>query len=202
MTRDKKRVYAPYSNLDVDQLFNSTYNLEISMYELDDNTQFDIVLAKYNYILMLNPQHINTLYRVGNILYYQKNDYLGTVECYNKVLALDANNIEGHHLDIYFDMGKIYSEQREYDNSLICFEKALLLDDNGQKYHSDIFFEMAELYYFKKQHVTSLKYYNKVLELDSECQVAHNMIAKIRSERISPEAIKEQQEQNIKYKSI
>ncbi len=90
--------------------------------------RYDLAEKHIQAVLGLNPTHVDGLMARGKVLMAKK-DWVGVLETYEKVLALEPNNA-----DVFFNIGVVYYHQNDFHNALQYFEHAIELSDHLDSY--------------------------------------------------------------------
>ena len=61
------------------------------------------------------------------ICYSNQNNFKKAIECFQKTIELDPQNVEG-----YCNFGIFYSLQKDFDKAIKCFQKAIEIDPENE----------------------------------------------------------------------
>jgi tetratricopeptide (TPR) repeat protein len=104
-----------------------------------------------NMIEQINEDAITQEYQAA-IDKFNKQDYKGAIEEYLRILSTNKPTS-----DLYINLGSAYQADNNFDQAIIYYNKALLLDSNN----ADTNYYIGTSYYSKKNYSKALEYYKK-----------------------------------------
>lgn len=109
--------------------------------------RYDLATRTIKEILKINPNKVKPLMALASFSLVQ-NDLLKSLETYKKILELEPDNA-----DVYYNLGIIHYNQKDYDQAIEYFEHAIKLVD-----HVDSHLYLAYIYEKKNDIERALKY--------------------------------------------
>jgi len=122
---------------------------------LGDNER---AISIYNIILKNtnDPNYLNALRKKG-LAYIELKDYDKAIECYDKVIEIDYNDVTA-----WLNKGVSYSRQKKYDEAMVCYKTATDINPNDIKSWLNI----GHVNVLLLKDEEALSYFNKALEID------------------------------------
>lgn len=111
-------------------------------YAFEEFKDLDSAIRTMERSLQYNPDHLPSLFRLGE-LYYKNKDLLKSAEIYRKIVNRTPGTTDT--INALLELGKIYILMERYDEAVLVLKKALDLDPNPK---IDIFYELGKAYYY------------------------------------------------------
>ena len=113
----------------------------------EENEEYDKALVCYEKATEIAPYDIDLWINVGN-LYAAKNEYVSAIEFYEKAINIAPDHAirkkipliksykkvlekKPDDVDLWINMGYAYEYNKQYDEAINCYEKALQIDPNN-----------------------------------------------------------------------
>jgi len=113
---------------------------------------------------ILNMDDIQRIYKDA-MQYMIENKYLRAKKEFEKILSFGEQNV-----NIFFQYGVVLYHLREYDKSLIFYDKSLDLSEKNTFFQIKIYKAIAKVWDKKEENNKSILSYNKSLELLNSLQ--------------------------------
>ena len=122
-----------------------------------------IILIWYKIrIKIINNKSTKNLYQCA-IEYMNKKNYKKAKKEFQKLISLGEENE-----NILFQYGLTLYHLKEYDNSLVSYNKALDLSENNSLIRLRIYQSIAKIWDIKKEYNKSIIFYNKSIEVSNK----------------------------------
>ncbi len=93
-----------------------------------DRERYDEALAEYGKVLLLDPNHRNTLFNIAASHEY-KNNYQLAITYYELAEKRDPKDA-----DVPFRLGRVYLKMRQYDAALVAIDRSLAMRRNAKSH--------------------------------------------------------------------
>jgi tetratricopeptide (TPR) repeat protein len=129
-------------------------------------------IAKLVKELEKNPDDLKLLLKLGGAYLFTENPSLENFEkakeCFERVLDLDADNIEAH-----FQLGNIYYYQADYHKAIEYYTEVSL----AEAFHYQAFFNLGNAYYVLRNFREAIYHYKQAFYIDPKNAEAYFSIA-------------------------
>jgi tetratricopeptide (TPR) repeat protein len=124
----------------------------------------DIALEFYNQVLMIDPDHLQTLNNMG-VIFSNSQEIKKAKDCYQKIIEINPNYSEAHN-----NLGIIFKKLGENQKAKSCHDKAIEINPNYADAHNNLGILFKELEECQK----AKECYEKAIEIDPNYANAHN----------------------------
>ena len=117
----------------------------------------DGAIAMFDQALIVDPQHVETLYERGRAL-YNKNDVEGAISMYEKALKVDPN-----HVSTLYSCGVAFQNLRNDHRAIELYERVLILDPS----HLSALYNKGNALYREGDFKGAICMYDRALVVDA-----------------------------------
>ena len=158
--------------------------------QIQNKGELKIALQKYNEVLTIDPDHVETLNNIG-IIFFQLKEYQKAITYFDKTIKTDPNYFnakknlgvtfnaigeytkaaeifeiairnEPNNSDNHYNLGIIYQESRKLQKGINCYEKAIELDPNNVNAHNNL----GSIFQTLGEHQKAKDCFDKVIEIN------------------------------------
>ena len=130
----------------------------------------------YKQILEIEPDHIESNFRLGSLLVQTRN-FDTAQPLLNKVIQIDPNHAKAHN-----NLGIAFQKMKKNQEAINCYEKAIQINPNL----ADAYCNLALLYMNTNRDEKALQYCDEVLNLVPDMLKAINLKSEILKKNIPP----------------
>ena len=130
----------------------------------------------YKKILEIEPDHIESNFRLGSLLVQTRN-FDTAQQLLNKVIQVDPNHARAHN-----NLGIAFQKMKKNQEAINCYEKAIQINPNL----ADAYCNLALLYMNTSRDEKALQYCDEVLNLVPDMLKAINLKSEILKKNIPP----------------
>ena len=130
----------------------------------------------YKQILEIEPDHIETNFRLGSLLVQTRN-FDTAQQLLNKVIQIDPNHAKANN-----NLGIAFQKMKKNQEAINCYEKAIQINPNL----ADAYCNLALLYMNTSRDEKALQYCDEVLNLVPDMLKAINLKSEILKKNIPP----------------
>ena len=139
-------------------------------------SNFQAAEQLYKQILEIEPDHIETNFRLGSLLVQTRN-FDTAQQLLNKVIQIDPNHAKAHN-----NLGIAFQKMKKNQEAINCYEKAIQINPNL----ADAYCNLALLYMNTSRDEKALQYCDEVLNLVPDMLKAINLKSEILKKNIPP----------------